>query len=441
LASKTVIHAGYGTFWLPNNVAWDYSPNNNPINSYTQQYLATVFTGVPANNIGNPFPTGILGPAGRNPIYASRLLGSSFGDPQLGNPYGYAQQWNFDVQQQFGSGFLLDVAYAGSKGTHLPVVGSPQINQIPDQYLSLGTQLTQPVANPFYPLITTPGTALSQPTVTRGQLLRPYPEYGNINYSGQGVGNSTYESLQVSAQKRFSGGNTILVAYTHAKLISNTDTVTGWLESNGTGGIQNYNNLRGEKSLASFDTPDRLVVSYVLDVPVGRGRKYLANANGLVQSTIGGWGIQGTTTLQAGFPLHFTTNTNNTNSYGGGSRPNVIAGCQKSLDGSVQSRISQYFNTSCFVAPPAFAFGNESRTDPNLRTPGIANWDFAAVKNFPIIRENIALQFRAEFFNIFNRVQFGLTGTNQTQGNSAFGQLSSQVNTPRLVQFALRLNF
>ncbi len=78
----------------------------------------------------------------------------------------------------------------------------------------------------------------------------------------------------MKAEKRFSGGNSILVAYTHAKLISDTDTITGWLENGGTGGVQDWNNLKAEKSLASFDTPDRLVVSYVLDIPVGKGRKY-----------------------------------------------------------------------------------------------------------------------------------------------------------------------
>jgi hypothetical protein len=192
--------------------------------------------------------------------------------------------------------------------------------------------------------------------------------------------------------------------------------------------------------VASFDTPDRLIVSYVLDVPVGKGRRYLANSNALVQAAIGGWGVQGTTTLQTGFPLHFTSNSNQTNSQGGGSRPNVVAGCNKSIDGSVQSRLGQYFNTSCFTAPPAFTYGNEGRNDPNLRSPGLAEWNFAAVKNFPIAPEARAyIQFRAEFFNIFNRVQFGFP--NQSQGNSAFGQITSQQNLPRLVQFALRLNF
>jgi Carboxypeptidase regulatory-like domain len=439
VTSKTVFHAGYGVFWLPNNVAWDYSPNNNPINSLSTPILAPVYPGVPATVISNPFPGGIAQPPGRNPSYAQILLGRGITVPELENPYGYAQQWNADLQQQFGNGFLIDIAYGGAKGTHLPI-SSPNINQLPDQFLSLGDQLTTNVPNPYYGIVTAPGVALSQPTVQYGQLLRRYPQYDTVGYAGQGIGNSSYQSLQVKAEKRFSGGNTILVAYTHAKLIANTETVTGWLESGGTGGVQDWNNLKGERSLASFDVPDRLVASYVLDIPVGKGRKYLANANGFIQSVVGGWGVQGTTTLQSGFPLHFTTNQNNTHSFGGGSRPNAVLGCQKSVDGPIQAKLNNYFNTSCFTQPAPYTFGNESRTDPNLRAPGIANWDFAAVKGFPLSPEGRTnLVFRAEFFNIFNRVQFGYP--NQTLGNTAFGRITSQVNNPRLVQFALQLRF
>ncbi len=244
----------------------------------------------------------------------------------------------------------------------------------------------------------------------------------------------------MKAEKRFSGGNSILVAYTHAKLISDTDTITGWLEAGGTGGVQDWNNLKAEKSLASFDTPDRLVVSYVLDIPVGRGRRYMANSNTFVNGAIGGWGVQGVTTLQSGFPLHFGNNSNNSNSFGGGQRPNVVPNCNKSVSGSVQSKLNGYFNTACFVQPAAFTFGDESRTDPSLRAPGIANWDFTLYKSFPIVPENRAnLQFRAEFFNIFNRTQFGYPG--QSYGSSSFGVISSIQNQPRLVQFAMRLSF
>lgn len=437
ITPRTVFRGGYGIFWLPNDVAWDYSPNNDAVNSLGTPIQSPQFPGVPITTINNPFPAGIAQPPGRNLSYAQTLLGRGLTLSQLNNPYGYAQQWNGDIQQQFGNGFLIDVAYGGSKGTHLPI-NSPQINQIPDQYLSLGNALTQNVTNPYFGIVTAPGTSLSQPTVTAGQLLRPFPQYDNLSFAGQGVGNSTYHSLQVKAEKRFSAGASLLVAYTHAKLISDTDTITGWLESGGTGGVQNWNNRRLEKSLASFDTPDRLVVSYVLDIPVGKGRKFLANSNGLVNGVIGGWGVQGVTTLQSGFPLHFSTNVNNVNSYGGGSRPNYLAGCRKPVDGSAQARIAGWFNTACFVQPPAFTFGNEGRTDPDLRSAGIANWDFSAFKNFHVT-ERAYVQFRAEFFNIFNRVQFDYP--NQTVGNSAFGTVTRQLNLPRLVQFSLRASF
>jgi hypothetical protein len=452
-ARNTVIHAGYGVFWLPNDVAWDTSPNNDRLNSYTTNVLESVFTGVPAcfpancssasavtgsglYTISNPFPGGILPPPGRSPTYQQTLLGTGISENLLHNPYGYAQQWNIDVQQQFGS-FLLDVAYGGAKGTHLPI-DSPQIDQLPDQFLSLGNALLQNVPNPFYPYVTASGSPLTQPTVQLGQLLRPYPEYNGVNYAGEGIGNSSYQSLQVKAEKRFSGGNSILVAYTHSKLISDTDTITGWLEAGGVGGVQDWNNLRAERSLASFDVPDRLVVSYVLDIPVGRGRKYLANGNWAANAVLGGWGVEGVTTLQQGFPLHITTNSNNSNSFGGGQRPNVIANCPKIMPGPITSKLNEYFDTSCFSQPAPFTFGDEGRNDPVLRSPGVANWDFSAFKSFPIT-ERANIQFRAEFFNIFNRVQFNYPG--QTYGSSNFGQISSQLNNPRLVQFALKLGF
>ena len=133
VAHNTVFHAGYGIFWLPNDVAWDYSPNNDNINSYSTPVLESVFTGVPAcypascsgaaavtgtgaYTIANPFPGGIIPPPGRSASYAQTLLGTGVNENQLANPYGYAQQWNADIQQQFGNGFLIDVAYGGAKG-------------------------------------------------------------------------------------------------------------------------------------------------------------------------------------------------------------------------------------------------------------------------------------------------------------------------------------
>jgi hypothetical protein len=143
-------------------------------------------------------------------------------------------------------------------------------------------------------------------------------------------------------------------------------------------------------------------------------------------------------TFQSGAPLTFTAATNNSNSYGGTPRPNVTLGCDKSVSGSAQSRVGEWYNTACFTAPPAFSFGSESRTDPNLRAAGVANWDFATFKD-TTITERFTLQFRAEIFNIFNRVQF--SPPNTTVGSSTFGQVTAQANNPRLVQLALRLRF
>jgi len=454
IAKNTVFHAGYGLFWLPNDVAWDTSPNNDKINTYSTPVLESVYTGVPAcypssctaaspgsaYTISNPFPGGIVAPPGRSAAYASTLIGTGINENILSNPYGYAQQWNADIQQQFGNGFLIDVAYGGSKGTHLPI-DSPNLDQLPSQYLSMGNALLQNVPNPYYGTITTTGSPLAQATVAREQLLLPYPQYTGVGFAGEGIGDSTYESLQVKAEKRFSGGNSILVAYTHAKLLSDTDTITSWLEGGGTGGIQNWNNLNNEKSLASFDVPDRLVISYVLDVPVGKGRRFMANANRFTDAAVGGWGIEGVTTIQEGFPLHLTVNSNNLNADNSGTqRPNVVSGCNPQMSGSATSLLNEYFNTSCFTQPAAFTFGDEARNDPTLRAPGQANWDFSAFKNFNISPEGKAhLQFRAEFFNVFNRVQFGFPG--QALGSNNFGQITSIANSPRLVQFALKLAF
>ena len=124
-----------------------------------------------------------------------------------------------------------------------------------------------------------------------------------------------------------------------------------------------------------------------------------------------------------------------------GLRPNVDANCEKELPGSAQSRLNRWFNTSCFSVPAAFTFGNESRTDPDLRGHGIANFNFAIFKKTPIT-ETSNLEFRAEAFNLFNRVQFGKPDqVLNTAANTTFGRVTTQANDPRLIQLALRFTF
>ena len=274
-------------------------------------------------------------------------------------------------------------------------------------------------------------------------MNRPYPQYTGINLAGDPCCGSGYDSLQVSVTKRFTGGGSILVAYTNSKLISNTDTLTSWLEGSGnggTGGVQDWNNLKGEYSLSSQDVPQRLVISYVYDLPFGHGQKFMSDATGIVDKLIAGWGVDGLTTFQRGFPLKITDGTPNLLAglgLGTGTiRPDVVSGCNKGSSRTVQ----EWFNTSCFTSAPPYAFGDESRVDPTLRQDGINNWDFAAFKKTYFGSENkFNLEFRAEFFNIANRTQFAAPNT--TLGSASFGVVSSTNGNPRLIQFGLRFSF
>ena len=209
----------------------------------------------------------------------------------------------------------------------------------------MGSALLQSVPNPFASLVQY-GT-LSAATVTAEQLLRPYPQYTGVALPSYNNGDSEYYSFQVKLQKRLSNGISILVGYTHSKMMSDTETNSTWLEAGGVAGYQDPTNLKGERSISSFDVPNRLVIGYSLDVPVGKGRKY--SVPRYLDPVVGGWGIQGITTFQSGLPLHFTVTPNTSYSFGSTLRPNVTAGCNESPSGSTpEANLNEWFNTSCF---------------------------------------------------------------------------------------------
>lgn len=437
LNEKTVVRTGYGIAYTPTNST---SPNNSPINiAMTVMETSRDGNVTPFNVLSNPFPNGILQPPLRDPAALFSLEGGAISGANPASRFPYVQQWNFNIQRELLSGAVLEVGYAGSKGTHL-AGGQSGLNQLSVDQLSLGSGLTAQVRNPLAGLL--PATSgLNAATVSAGQLLRPYPQYTNVSIATPTNADSIYHSLQVSLQKRFRGGGNFTASYTWSKFLSNSDASTTFLDSTtGTGAVQDNSNLRNSRSLISFDVPHRLTLSYTYDLPVGKGKRFLGNINSAADRVLGGWGFNGVTTIQSGFPLTFTSSaTSQISGFGFGTlRPNVVAGCQKTVDGDLKTHLRQAFNTSCFSAPSAFGIGNESRTDPNLRGQGIANWDFSVFKAIPVT-ERIRMQFRTEFFNIANRVQFGNPGT--AIGNPTFGQITSQLNLPRLVQFALRLNF
>jgi len=261
-----------------------------------------------------------------------------------------------------------------------------------------------------------------------------------------GVGN--YDALQAKVEKRFSGGGVVLGSYTFSKMLTNAESLTSWLETVGAPGFQNTNNLGGEYSLSGYDSRQRLTVSYVYNLPLGRGQHFFSGVSGVTDKFVSGWGLNGITTLQKGFPMGISHSVGYVSTFSGTgtTRPNVVPGCNKVIGGPVQKRLGDgpstdphpYFNTACFAPPDRFQFGNESRTDNTLRLPGVANWDLALFKDTHL-SERVVLQMRVESFNLFNRVQFG--GPNTSVGSATQGQITTQANDPRLLQLAGRINF
>lgn len=505
LDSKTVIRGGYGIFFIPNYVSFGTNPYVDPVSSATSNFFSSNDHGVsPAATLDTNTcyePTlggGTLTCMGAGPFNQGTYVG---GVPQTGasditavpgrNPqpnvsqyilnqnnfsatgytvqkYGYLEQYNLDIQRQLPGGFFADVAYAGSHGVHLEQFNT-NVNQIPDSFIVQAAQqyatggaaavtIAKPVAT--YPFSQSLPGSLGPGVLLQGQLDRPFPQYSGLNLNGYGCCSSNYNALQATVTRRFQGGGTMLVSYTNAKLMSNTDTLTSWLEggtTGGVGGVQDWNNLKAERSLSSQDVPQRLVVSYVLDLPFGRGKKYLAGMNGFAGAVVSGWGVDGITTLQRGFPVKI--------SWGGGDaltsaglgvgslRPDYIPGCDKNVGGSSLSRVQPghtWFNTTCFTAPSGnnpdistpnnpWTFGDEPRVDATLRQQGIVNFDFAVFKDTSI-GERMKFQFRAEFFDLFNHPIFG--PPNGTATSPTFGVVSNtENNTFRIAQFGLKFIF
>jgi hypothetical protein len=433
-SQSTDIRGGFGLFTSP-ITGGGFNGNAVPISGFeaSTPWVSTLNNATVVTTLSNPFPNGFVFPTGSSLGLATQL-GQSIVAMSRNRSTSYAEQWNLDIQQSFPGHLLMDLAYAGSHGVHL--YGDFVANQLPDQYLALGSQLNQLVTNPFYgnPLIT--AGSLSGTQVPRSQLLLPYPQFIGVTLGdSSNFGASDYNALELEVQRRFSQGFSITGSYTWSKLMDNVPpTTTGFPGGNyAAGGLQDYYNLRAEWAPAVFDVPQYLAVNGMWNLPFGRQRKFL-NHGGITNIVVGGWQLNGIGTAATGSPMQITTATNTLFNNGGTQRANWN-GVNPKMPGSTANKINEYFNVGDFSAPAAFNYGNTARTLGFLRAPGVENVDLSGIKTTPI-RDNLELQLRVEAFNLFNRVQFGPPNTALESGTT--GVISNQSNLPRQIQLAAK---
>jgi hypothetical protein len=268
----------------------------------------------------------------------------------------------------------------------------------------------------------------------------PWPTFGNIAEADQnGIGN--YNGLQLHAQHTFSQGFTFLGSYTYSRTLGNYGgTYVG--EGQRSGWEMDQINKTSAYGLADQHVGQRFTLSYVYELPFGRGKRWLGSSSGVSNTFLGGWQINGITTANTGTPINAYQNFNIDNGDAGSNRPDEIGPVPLSHSRPRGQQVAEFFNTSSFVTQTlsngsgTYRFGNAGRN--TIIGPGTYDWDFALYKNFSI-KERGQLQLRGEFYNLFNRAIFGQPNT--TSDTFGFGALTYTSVDPREIQLALRLTF
>jgi len=417
---KTVVRGGYSLVFGPSNQGAQGTVG--PFGFRTENLWVTTIDGItPLNTLQNPYPNGFLPSPGSSQGLLTQA-GANLQAPLQDTPSPWTIQYNINVQRELPWQMFVEVAYVGTRGYDLSSVGESglSLNQLDPQYMSLGSQLNQQVPNPFYGIVN--NGVLTQPTVSRAQLLRPYPQFTDIIPLYAAGAKSRYNALQITGRKRMSKGLMFEGSYTFAKA-----------EEIGMSHQDSYD-LEASWALASYDLNHRFVMSYLYELPIGRDRQFFSDASPFINAIIGGWQFNGITTLQAGTPLSITAN-NTAGIFGARTQANNN-GNDPRLSAPIEERLGKAFDTSVYSQPAAFTFGNESIFSPLLRAHGVRNFDLSFFKNFEL-RPGMKAQFRVEALNAFNRVQFSAPNTSVT--SSSFGVITGQANSPRQLQFGLKL--
>ncbi|HUA85819.1 MAG TPA: TonB-dependent receptor [Bryobacteraceae bacterium] len=381
--NNTVFRGGYGVFWDEKLLNILLTPALSPPFVVPLSFNPSS-NGVPNINLANPY-----GGTSTPPVPSATWLESPF-------KQGYVQQWSFNVQRQLPGDMGLTVGYVGSKGTHL------------DREYN---------AN------------LPEPSPLFNQANRPYSNFAGLTVDSSAA-TSNYNALQIELEKKVSHGLTLLTGYTYSKSL---DTDSSWNAA-----VVDPFNFHAEAGPSTFDTRNRFILSYVYLIPVGKGRAALSNMNWIGDFLIGGWQTDGIFSVQSGNPIDPSVGLLTLTGTNSATRPDVVSGCNPN---DFSHTPHEWFNTACFSDNFLGRFGDSGRDV--IVGPGEVEFDPSLLKNF-VFKETRYVQFRAEFFNVFNHANFDNPTTTET--SSTFARITSAgVQDPRLtsrqIQFALRLVF
>jgi carboxypeptidase family protein len=424
LTDRTVLSSGYGLVWI--EMAGITTPFTTPTFPFLQE--ATLRT------LDNISPAFVLanGPT-TAPIEPTPAAGLGQGvftvDGRLGS--GYAQQWNASVQRELTANMVLEMSYLGSKITHVGIPDS-NINQLTEEQLGLGSDLLVSVPNPYFGIIPR-SSSLGDPTVTRAQLLKPYPEYTAVSFYRNNVGVTNYQGVAFSIRQRFSKGLTYSAAYTYSTLKDTASSVfdasilTGPLTN---AAVADSHNLDRDYDYSTGDIPHYFGGSVAWDLPFGEGP---ANQpRGFVGRLAADWSIATVVTLQSGVPV--TVTQANSLGYAGFTtqRPNLVGDPTLPDD---QRTTDRWFNTAAFATASQFQIGTASRNP--VRGPSYRDVDLAVMRLIRVGRDR-AIELRAEVFNLLNTANFSTPAT--MLGAANFGTITTALD-PRVVQLAVKYSF
>jgi hypothetical protein len=455
LTPKLIWRGGYGIYYSRN-----FYGGNGPDPGYsTSSTWTSSADGVHViSPLSQAFQSGLV------PVTGNALAGlTSVGQtPSVLNPHRpdpLTKQFSFGFQYAISPNDVLDVNYVGSRGTRI-TLGGMNYNQLNPSYLSMGAALGNTLPNPYATALSSLGLTAPSCPYTVAQSLSPYPQYcGAVSATDEPVGINNYNALQANFKHRFSAGLLFTASYTFSKFLSDVGGPEEWGSINGdegSSGIRNFYDLKADWSVDGDDIPHSLVLNYVYDLPVGRGKRFGGGMNAVEDAVAGGWEVTGITTAQSGFPLSIGASGNAASVYGGNQHADLTgaglksAGCGGIKPGSPfipvgkkycffdgQPAVSIGNGAGAFTPPADYTFGTAPRYFSNLRAPGYVDEDLTLAKWFPI-KERLRLQIAVQMFNAFNHPNFGIPDV--TIGDSNMGE-SSTTQGARQMQGVLKITY